>query len=792
MLYYYKSTVESQNGEEIKIIYYICRPKKQINIQEFMNKKNLLPVLFAFLCQLAFVPVFAIKAYPFPITTTQPDGTQLSIRLHGDEHHHYQATEDGYVLKANTQGFLTYATLNTTGELIESNYIAKNTNKRTATEVQFLKTINQTAIQQTLQSSAQKSKMRAAASTQPRKAYPLNGSPKALVILANFKDKAFTVSTPQSSYQNLVTQTGYSANGGTGSAKDYFMASTYGKFSPDFVVVGPVTLPQTLDYYGKNDASKQDTNPAQMIVDACNAANVAGLDFTQFDTDGDGFVDNVFVYYAGYNEAEGGAANTIWPHRWSISSAGITTGITFDGKKIEDYSCTSELKGTSGTNMCGIGTFCHEFGHVLGLPDYYDTSGTQSNTLNEWDIMDYGAYSNNGCTPPTYSAFDRFFLGYLTPQQLSSGSDVTLLPLYQGTTQPANTNNQAYLFSATTHNLNGAAPSPAEFFLVEYRKQTGWDAYLPAEGMCIWHIDYNATNWNDNDPNNYTGTTQTNASHMHVYLQPLSGQTTTPGTAFTTGSFTPTTWSGTNINRPITSIVKTANNVTFKLMGGNVSPTVSATGTFAAFAAEIGTPSAVQTITVNGVALTNNVVVTLLDKTHFDVKLSTDATWAKTVTVSPTSGSVSATVQVRYNPTSIGAHTEQLGITSVGATAVNLSLSGTATAPYNPTAPAIIVGKIDNMLVFPTKKLNSTVSKTVNIKTTDIVNDLSLVISGANASQFTVSKGSVTKDLVNATGGINIVVTYAPTSVGQHTATLTISGGGLNPDKVITLKGEGL
>ena len=795
MLYYYKSADGFKNKAEIKIIYYICRPKKQIIIQDFMNKKILLPVLFAFLYQMAFVPVFAIKAYPFPIITTQPDGSQLTIRLQGDEHHHFQTTEDGYALKANTQGFLTYATLNTAGELVESSVIAKNTNKRTASEVQFLKTINQTAIQQTIQNSAQKSRMKVSASAQPRKAtsYPLTGSPKSLVILANFKDKSFTVPNPLASYQNLTTQVGYSANGGTGSARDYFMAASLGKFSPDFVVVGPVTLPQTLDYYGKNDSGGNDTNPGQMIVDACNAANVAGLDFTQFDTDGDGYIDNVFVYYAGYNEAEGAAANTVWPHRWSISSAGITTGITFDGKKIEDYSCTSELQGKTGTNMCGIGTFSHEFGHVIGLPDFYDTSGTQSNTLDYWEIMDAGAYNNNGCTPPTYSAYERFFLGYSTPQQVSTGSDLTLLPIYQGTTPPANTTNQSFLFSATTHNLVGSNPTPKEFFMVEYRPLVGWDAYLPGGGMLIWHIDYDQTAWDNNEPNNYTGSTQTLASHMRCYLEPIDGKSTaTPGAAFSTGSFSPKTWSGTNINRAITSIVKTTNNVTFKLMGGNANPSVSSTGTIAAFTAVIGTPSAVQSITVNGAALTNNVVITLLDKIHYDVKLSTDATWAKTLTIIPTSGSVSASVQVRYNPTSVGTHAEQLGITSVGATAVNLSLSGTSTAPYNPTAPAIIVGKIDNTIQFPAKKVNTTISKTFNIKTTDIVNNLSLVITGTNASQFKVSTSSITKDVANGTSGLNIVVTYTPTTVEQHTATLTISGGGLNPDKVITLKGEGL
>jgi len=338
-------------------------------------------------------------------------------------------------------------------------------------------------------------------------------------------------------------------------------------------------------YYGGNDTHGDDINPAQMILDACKQLALTGFDFAPYDTDNNGVIDNVFVYYAGFNEAEGSTstpnANTIWPHRWSISGAGLTSG-TYSGKTVEDYSCTSELRGSSGTTMCGVGTFCHEFGHVLGLPDYYDTSGITSNTtLETWEVMDYGPYLNDGCTPPSYSVWDRFFLGYLTPQQISSASDLTLQPLYLGTTQPANTDGQAYLFSATTHNMSATSPSPAEFFLVEYRKHTGWDKYLgqtassigtnsniPSDGMCIWHIDYLQSAWDNNGPNNAASSTQTPSSHIRVYLQPLSGQTTTPGTTFTTGSFTPTTWSGTNLNRPITSIAMSTNYMTFKFMGG--------------------------------------------------------------------------------------------------------------------------------------------------------------------------------------------------------------------------------
>jgi M6 family metalloprotease-like protein len=571
-----------------------------------MTKKSLLYALVMIFAQAGFTSVFAVRATPFPIKITQPDGSQLTVRMRGDEHGHYQTTDDGYLVKQNARGYYVYGSVNASGVIVEDTVIAKNAVKRSASEIKHLKALNNNSNLQVKIIQQKKSKFLAPGTTR-RKAYPLNGSPKALVILVNFKDKAFVVPSAQASFQNLVTQPGYSANGGTGSAKDYFMASTYGKFAPDFVVVGPVTLPQTLDFYGKNDASGNDTDPAQMIVDACTAANTAGVDFTQYDTDGDGFVDNVFVYYAGYNEAEGGAANTIWPHRWSISSAGITTGITFDGKKIEDYSCTSELKSTSGSNMCGIGTFCHEFGHVLGLPDYYNTSGSSTYiaTLETWDIMDYGPYLNNGCTPPTYSAWDRFYLGYLTPQQISSAANMTLQPLYQGTTPPANTNGQAYLIAASTHNMNATSPNPSEFFLVEYRKHIGWDAFIgqdvntssiPADGICIWHIDYLQSDWDNNGPNNANSSTQSASSHMRVYLQPLSGHTTTPGDAFTTGSYIPTTWSGTNLNRPISAIAIAPESATFKFMGGE--------SVFGAFAASPATDVTSSSFTANWSAAT--------------------------------------------------------------------------------------------------------------------------------------------------------------------------------------------
>jgi M6 family metalloprotease-like protein len=755
-----------------------------------MRKKILSVLIILIFSQLAFQPVFAVKAYPFPFSVNQPDGSQLTIRLQGDENHHYKTSEDGYILKTNSKGFLTYATVNVAGEVVASDFIAKEAIKRTSSELQFLKTVNQSDVIQKVQSGPMKIKMQRSLNL-PQKVFPLIGSPKSLVILVNFADTSYVTPSPNNAFTNLLNQDSYSTNGGTGSARDYFMASSYGKFTPDFDVYGPVTLPHKMSFYGANDASGNDVNPVQMIVDACTAVHNNGLDFSQYDTDNDGIIDNVFVYYAGYNEAEDISANnrnvnTIWPHSWDISAgsnySGTTASITFNGKLLRHYACTSELKGYTGTNMCGIGTFCHEFGHVIGLPDYYDTSGSK-NTLNYWSIMDAGSYNNGGRTPPTYSVYDRFFLGFLTPEQISSPSGLTLLPIYQGKTPPANTTNQAFLFSETTHNLNGKAPGPAEFFMIEYRVKTGWDTFLPAEGMCVWHIDFNQAAWNDNVVNNYSGTTQTLASHMRVYLVPPTGVGTTPPTsAFTSGSFTPTTWIGTDINRTISNITKTATNITFNFMPSKM----TTTGSITDFSTTLGAPTASQSIDISAINLNENLSIAFQNNVNFEVKLSTDIAWSKSLNLLPVGGNVIGTIQVRYNPTSTGTQTDQLSINSNDLTTVNYNLSGTTT--IGPFSPVIFVGKIDNAIVFLATSVDITNTKTINIKTTDLVNDIILTISGANAGMFSVSTNTITKDAANGINGNDITISYLPTSIGNHTATLTISGGGL-PDKMYTLSG---
>ena len=322
--------------------------------------------------------------------------------------------------------------------------------------------------------------------------------------------------------------------------------------------------------------------------------------------------------------------------------------------------------------------------------------------------------------------------------------------------------------------------------MLEYRQKTGWDTYLPAEGMCIWHIDYNQTAWDNNVPNVYTGTTQTLASHMRVYLIPPSGVgTTPPNTAFTTGTFTPTLWTGTDINRALAGITTTTNNITF----GFMPPKLMATGSITSFATTLGTPSATQSIVVAAANLTGNLLMNMQNSVNFEMKLSTDITWSKSLSVAPTSGSVNKTLQVRYNPTMTGSQTDQIGITNTSLSPTSLNLIGTAT--LGPNSPIIYVGKIDNTLAFAATKLNTLNTKSINIQTTDLAGNLSLVVSGTNASLFTIPTTIVTSDSANGSGGYTITITYTPVTVGDNTATLTISGGGLVPPKVVTLTGTG-
>lgn len=406
---------------------------------------------------------WAVPARRGGIIKTQPDGSEVTIYQHGDEHFHWMTNENGEWLKVDIDGFY------------------RVTEALSAEEIE--------------------AKRMAAPKRVAQAASPLNIAPRGLVILVNFQDVKFT--TSKAEMDSMLTGENYSRSysykynlrnykiTSEGSARKYFYDSSNGQYNPQFDVVGPVTVSQNVSYYGGNDRNGNDKNPGKMVAEACRLVDDS-VDFSLYDNNGDSYVDFVYVIYAGYGEADGGAASTIWPHQYYVS---MYEYVRLDHKIIDLYACGNELDNHSKKHT-GIGTFCHEFSHVLGLPDMYETTGDGTHkTLGQWDILDYGPYNNDGNTPPTYSAYERFFMGWLEPRLITEPENVTLGELQSS--------NEALLISATDqHNLVGNNPNPTTFYLLENRQQTGWDEHIPGHGMMLTKVQYNSNKWAKNEVNN--------------------------------------------------------------------------------------------------------------------------------------------------------------------------------------------------------------------------------------------------------------------------------------------------
>lgn len=399
-------------------------------------------ILF-FLLLLGSFTAQATPAYPYPVKVRQSDGSYVTVQLHGDEFYHW-ATIDGVEVSKGKDGTFHRAP-----------------SSRSASRI------------------AQANKERAQRDAAYRAGAPFNkGQNKFLVILVNFKDVQFTVPNARQEFSDMLNKAGYSDYGATGSVHDYYFENSRGAFDPIFDVVGPVTISGTCAYYGGNNATGGDSN-ARGLVEACDTLEKYKMvNWGDYDNNKDGIVDNVFFFYAGHNEAEHGGENTIWPHasRFTGDYARNYGGIRLDG-----YNCTSEYKGSEGQVMCGIGTFCHEFGHRIGLPDFYDTdyeeNGNADDLMN-FSLMSGGNYNNEGRTPPYLTTIERQLLGWMGDADvLSANGNYTLAGVQ---------NNVAYI--ANTHN-------PGEYFLMEVRTGTGWDAYIKngsypvAQGLIIYHID---------------------------------------------------------------------------------------------------------------------------------------------------------------------------------------------------------------------------------------------------------------------------------------------------------------
>lgn len=331
-----------------------------------------------------------------------------------------------------------------------------------------------------------------------RDAYvPSEGQVRIPVILVNFSDLSFSMSAPRTQFDDFFNGNGGSNPNATGSVHTYYEASSNGKLNLIYDVYGPYTLSHNMAYYGanKSDGSGVTTNhnirAAELVIEAVKLADDDGVNFSLYDANNDMLVDNISIIVAGYNEAEGGKAETIWPHYNTISSSS-----RYDNKYISGYLMISEYRGSGGKVQAGIGTYCHEFGHALGLPDLYDTS-SDAYTVGSWDIMCSGSYNNSGSTPPSYTAFERFMMGWLTPRQITAPGLQTLHPI--------ETHNEALLIASGPHNMQPYTPNPREYFLLENRQAFGWDAgkkALVSTGLLVSHVTFNSTTWNYNTFNN--------------------------------------------------------------------------------------------------------------------------------------------------------------------------------------------------------------------------------------------------------------------------------------------------
>lgn len=421
----------------------------------------------------------------------QIDGSRIALTLCGDERLHYYLTDDDQpVVRADDGGYY-YAKLNAMGILSPSSVLAHMPSERNVVESNYLKTRGDS---RKLLSGVKRSPrmqrpapVRSASAT--RSAFV--GTKKGLVILAQFPDCKFTMPDAKDYYQAVLNGNGAPQYGIPSSVSNYFKDQSNGLFDLQFDVVGPVTVSNKVSYYGSNNSWGDDLRPEKMVEEAVRLSS-SQVDFSDYDWDNDGYVDQIFVLYAGYSEAQGAAAYTIWPHAYNLSYAGITPPM-FNGVKIDAYACSSELSGKSGSTPDGIGTFCHEFSHNLGLPDLYDIDYSGGYGMYIWSLMDAGCYCGpNLCgeVPCNFTGYERWLCGWSDLTELKEGCVIDDMPSVSAYGPTYLVRNRSYA---------------DEYYLLENRQQTGWDAYLPAHGLLVMHVDYDRNVWLDNTVNDVRG-----------------------------------------------------------------------------------------------------------------------------------------------------------------------------------------------------------------------------------------------------------------------------------------------
>lgn len=456
------------------------------------------------------LPAFSRPATPEVLTHVNPDGTTVEYRLIGNEHFSYMTTVDGsQLLELNGT---TLAPMLRNGSLM----------KVTDANIQLLRS-EQPEEPEIAPVNPKKGARMAALNGNGQTTYPTIGNARACVILLEYADTPFISKDPVDQFNRLCNEKGYSDYTSRGSAKDYFEACSSGKYSPQFDVYGPVKLKHPASYYVADPerpkllGTGSNARFGEAIKEAFEALDDE-VDFSIYDYDNDNNIDNIFFFYSGYGQADTGDKTRVWPHqadfhRYTSYYTSVTgqyevlglEPIIADGKEMRTYACSCELNGSNKVPanlrpmIDGIGAFCHEYGHVLGLPDFYDTltstTGVKTKTPGYYTVMDSGSYNDLSTCPPLMSAYERWVCNWLDFEELTQDSkdlDITLNPQMSP--------------DANAVRIRVARPGTAgryyqEYYILEARDKTGWDTFLPQHGMLIWRIDYNANIWQNNAVN---------------------------------------------------------------------------------------------------------------------------------------------------------------------------------------------------------------------------------------------------------------------------------------------------
>ncbi len=486
------------------------------------------------------VSVFGVPARRAPFVVKQSDGTELTIILTGDEALHYYMTIDGKPLFKEANGDFSYASFTDEGVFASTRCLAHDSEKRTDDEKALIASIDYGKMRTSIDKVARQRAEKYRSATSRAASVITKGEVNVPVVLVQFPDYKFSYT--KEDIHRMLNEEGFvyenEIANGIGSARDYFIAQSDGQFTPNFIVSDIVTLSQKMAYYGGNDSRGEDKNASYAIKEGIQKANET-FDFSICDNDGDGVVEFVYCIYAGYAESYQAAAETIWPHKWQLSyEAG---SITVDGVTCDTYACSSELNLNEGYEsrygklLGGIGTICHEFSHCLGLPDSYDTNGSDNGKawgMDYWDLMAQGNYAAEGYVPIGYNAYQRAFCGWRELVEINEKGYYSLEPLTQG--------GVAYKV------VNDANSN--EFYILENRKRESWDKYLFGQGMLVVHIDYLESAWENNAVNAYSSRPRCTIIPADGELFPYSAAATNEYTQSLKGDV----WPGTSNNTELT------------------------------------------------------------------------------------------------------------------------------------------------------------------------------------------------------------------------------------------------